>query len=47
LSGVSGGANVFAALQVGKQMQQNQVIVTIIPDSGLRYFSTELFQNNI
>lgn len=43
LSGISGGANVFAALQVGRQMQQGQVVVTVIPDSGMRYFSTELF----
>jgi cysteine synthase len=43
LSGVSGGANVNAALKIGKDMQSGEIIVTIIPDTGLRYFSTELF----
>jgi len=44
LTGFSGGANVFAALKTGKEMKDGDVIVTIIPDNGLRYFSTELFQ---
>jgi len=43
MAGISGGANVFAALQLQKQMNPGNIIVTIIPDSGFRYFSTELF----
>lgn len=42
LTGLSGGANVFAALEVGKKMKKGEVVVTIIPDNSLRYLSTEL-----
>jgi cysteine synthase A len=45
LSGISGGANVFASLIIGKSMKKDDVIVTLIPDNALRYFSTELFQS--
>lgn len=44
LTGISGGANVFASLNVGKTMEKGSIIVTIIPDNAFRYFSTELFQ---
>lgn len=45
LSGISSGANVFAALQVAKRKENDgKVIVTIIADTGERYISTELFQ---
>lgn len=44
LAGISGGANVFASLNVGKTMEKGSIIVTIIPDNAFRYFSTELFQ---
>lgn len=44
LTGISGGANVFASLKIGKNMAAGDIIVTIIPDNVLRYFSTELFQ---
>ena len=44
LTGISGGANVFASLKIGKNMATGDIIVTIIPDNVLRYFSTELFQ---
>jgi len=44
VGGISSGANVFAALKIGKKMEKGDVIVTLIPDNGLRYFSTELFQ---
>ncbi len=43
LTGISGGANVFASLKVGETMSEGQVVVTIIPDNAFRYFSTELF----
>jgi len=42
--GISSGANVFASLKIGKNMKEGDIIVTLIPDHGLRYFSTELFQ---
>ena len=44
LSGISSGANVWAALQVAKRPEnKNKTIVVIICDIGDRYISTELF----
>jgi cysteine synthase A len=43
LSGISGGANVFASLKIGESLDEGSVIVTIIPDNAFRYFSTDLF----
>lgn len=39
LSGGSGGANVWAALQIAKEVKEPTTIVTLIPDSGSRYLS--------
>lgn len=44
LSGGSGGANVWAALEVAKKLQSPATIVTIIPDSGIKYLS-KIFDN--
>jgi len=44
MAGISSGANVHASLQLGKEMKKGQVIVTLIPDNGMRYFSTKEFQ---
>jgi cysteine synthase A len=45
LAGISSGAAVFAALQVaGRKENRDGMIVTILPDTGERYLSTELFQ---
>ena len=44
LVGISAGANVYAAMEVGKRAQfQGKTIVTILCDTGERYLSTELF----
>jgi len=43
LVGVSSGTNVWAAIEVAKKMKKGQKVVTILPDTGERYFSTELF----
>jgi cysteine synthase B len=43
LVGQSGGAAVYAALQLAQQMTEG-VIVTILPDAGDRYFSTGLWE---
>lgn len=45
LLGPSGGASVYAALQVAKHLQPNQTVVCIAPDTGERYLSTDLFNN--
>ena len=39
LVGMSSGANVFAALQVAKTLSPDKTVVTILPDTGERYFS--------
>lgn len=41
--GISAGANVVAALEVSKKMGSNYRVVTILCDTGERYFSTEQF----
>jgi cysteine synthase A len=44
LSGISGGANVWAALEVAKRPEnEGKTIVTFICDTGERYISTELY----
>lgn len=44
LSGISSGANVVAALQVAKKLGAGSTVVTVLPDTGERYLSTILFQ---
>ena len=43
LSGFSGGANVAAAFKLARKVGGDRSIVTIIPDTGLKYLSTDLF----
>jgi cysteine synthase A len=47
LSGSSGGAAVFAALKVAKQLGAGKRVVTIIPDSAERYLSKKIFEGGI
>jgi len=44
LAGFTSGANVAAALRVARRARKRLNIVTILTDSGLKYFSTELYQ---
>lgn len=43
MCGVSSGTNVAAALRLARKLGEGKTVVTILPDTGERYFSTELF----
>jgi cysteine synthase B len=43
--GMSGGAAVHAALQVAADLGPEDIVVTLIPDRGDRYLSTNLFRS--
>lgn len=43
LTGISGGATVYAAIETAKTAPKGSTIVTMLPDTGERYLSTPLF----
>lgn len=43
LLGPSGGASVFAAIQVANKLEKDDLVICIAPDSGERYLSSDLF----
>lgn len=43
VGGFSSGANVWAALQLAREAGEGEVIVTVCPDTGLKYLSTDLY----
>jgi len=47
LAGSSGGAAVFAALNVAKRLGAGKRVVTIIPDSAERYLSKKIFEGGV
>ena len=47
LSGSSGGANVFAAIEVARRLGAGRRVVTMIPDSAERYLSKKIFAGGI
>lgn len=44
LCGISSGTNVAAAIRMAKKLGRGKTVVTILPDTGERYFSTPLFE---
>ena len=45
MCGISSGTNVAAALRLAKQLGPGKTVVTILPDTAERYFSTPLFRD--
>lgn len=43
MCGISSGSNVAAALKLAKRLGKGKTVVTVLPDTGERYFSTVLF----
>jgi len=44
LCGISSGTNVAAALAMARKLGAGKTVVTLLPDTGERYFSTALFE---
>jgi cysteine synthase A len=47
LSGSSGGASVFAAVEIARKLGSEKRVVTVIPDSAERYLSKKIFEGGI
>jgi len=47
LAGSSGGAAVFAALQVARRLGAGKRVVTVVPDSAERYLSKKIFEGGM
>ena len=43
LCGISSGTNVYAAMKLAEKLGRGKTVVTVLPDTGERYFSTPLF----
>ena len=43
LCGISSGTNVFVALKMARELGAGKRVVTLLPDTGERYYSTILF----
>ena len=44
MCGISSGTNVAAAIQLAKKLGSGKTVVTVLPDTAERYFSTPLFE---
>lgn len=47
LCGISSGTNVCVALKMARELGAGRRVVTILPDTGERYFSTPLFNHSV
>ena len=45
-AGTSGGANVIAAMQIGQRLGHDATVVTLLPDSGLKYLGTDVYRRS-
>lgn len=45
LCGISSGTNVAAAMKLAKKLGKGKTVVTVLPDTAERYFSTPLFED--
>nr|MCR5624540.1 pyridoxal-phosphate dependent enzyme [Lachnospiraceae bacterium] len=43
MCGISSGTNVAAAIKLAKKLGKGKTVVTVLPDTAERYFSTILF----
>lgn len=46
MCGISSGTNVAAAKKLAKKLGKGKTVVTVLPDTAERYFSTPLFDND-
>lgn len=46
MCGISSGTNVAAAIKLAKKLGKGKTVVTVLPDTAERYFSTPLFDDN-
>lgn len=44
MCGISSGTNVAAAIRLAKKLGKGKTVVTVLPDTAERYFSTPLFE---
>lgn len=44
MCGISSGTNVAAAIQLARKLGEGKTVVTVLPDTAERYFSTPLFE---
>ena len=44
MCGISSGTNVAAAMKLAKKLGKGKTVVTVLPDTAERYFSTPLFE---
>ena len=45
MCGISSGTNVAAAMKLAKKLGKGKTVVTVLPDTAERYFSTPLFED--
>ena len=42
-AGTSSGANVLAAIEIGRRLGPDATVVTLLADSGLKYLNTDVY----